>query len=78
MLHDPENSEESAQYTQKELVNDLKTAGTTVTKMTKGNTLHRRGVKSCIFIVYLSDWSSLKPAHNSRPSVCVFAMIALS
>ena len=37
---------ESAQnYT--ELVNDLRTAGTTVTKKTIGNTLRRHGLKSC-------------------------------
>lgn len=34
--------------TLRELVNDLKTAGTTVTKMTISNTLRRHEVKSCI------------------------------
>uniref|UniRef100_A0A6I8STU9 Transposase Tc1-like domain-containing protein n=1 Tax=Xenopus tropicalis TaxID=8364 RepID=A0A6I8STU9_XENTR len=33
--------------TREELVNDLKLAGTTVTKKTIGNTLHRNGLKSC-------------------------------
>ena len=33
--------------TQEELANDLKAAGTTVTKKTIGNTLRRNGLKSC-------------------------------
>src|SRR4029434_7610901 len=33
--------------TQEELVNDLKAAGTTVTKKTIGNTLRRNGLKYC-------------------------------
>ncbi|KAJ8374841.1 hypothetical protein SKAU_G00054210 [Synaphobranchus kaupii] len=33
--------------TREELVNDLKAAGTTVTKKTSGNTLRRNGLKSC-------------------------------
>ena len=33
--------------TQEELVNDLKAIGTTVTKRTISNTLHREGLKSC-------------------------------
>ena len=33
--------------TQEELVNDLKAGGTTVTKRTISNTLHRQGLKSC-------------------------------
>ena len=33
--------------TQEELVNDLKAVGTTVTKRTISNTLHREGIKSC-------------------------------
>ena len=33
--------------TQEELVNDLKAVGTTVTKRTINNTLHREGLKSC-------------------------------
>ncbi len=33
--------------TRKELVNDLKAVGTTVTKQTIGNTLRREGLKSC-------------------------------
>ncbi|XP_074472562.1 uncharacterized protein LOC141756598 [Sebastes fasciatus] len=33
--------------TREELLNDRKTAGTTITKKTIGNTLHRNGLKSC-------------------------------
>ena len=33
--------------TQEQLVNDLKAVGTTVTKRTISNTLHREGLKSC-------------------------------
>ena len=33
--------------TKEELVNDLKAVGTTVTKKTISNTLHREGLKSC-------------------------------
>ena len=33
--------------TQEELVNDLKAVGTTITKRTISNTLHREGLKSC-------------------------------
>ena len=33
--------------TQEELANDLKAVGTTVTKRTISNTLHREGFKSC-------------------------------
>ncbi len=33
--------------TREDLVNDLKAAGTIVTKKTTGNTLHREGLKSC-------------------------------
>ena len=33
--------------TQEELVNDLKAVGTTVTKRTISNALHREGLKSC-------------------------------
>ena len=33
--------------TQEELVNDLKAVGTTVTKRTISNTLHREGLESC-------------------------------
>ena len=33
--------------TQEELVSDLKAVGTTVTKRTISNTLHREGLKSC-------------------------------
>ncbi|MBH0219790.1 hypothetical protein GH793_16560, partial [Listeria monocytogenes] len=34
--------------TREELVNDLKRAGTTVSKVTVGNTLRRHGLKSCM------------------------------
>ena len=34
--------------TPEELVNDLKAVGTTVTKRTISNTLHREGLKSCV------------------------------
>ncbi len=34
--------------TWEDLVNDLKRAGTTVSKVTISNTLHRHGLKSCI------------------------------
>ena len=44
--------------TQEELVNDLKAVGTTVTKRTISNTLHREGLKSCARKVPL-----LKKAH---------------
>ena len=33
--------------TQEELVNDLKAVGTTITKRTISNTIHRKGFKSC-------------------------------
>jgi len=45
--------------TREELVNDLKRAGTTVSKVTVGNTLRRHGLKSCI----AQKFSLLKPAH---------------
>ncbi len=38
---------ESAQNDTEDLVNDLKAAGTIVTKKTIGNTLDREGLKSC-------------------------------
>lgn len=45
--------------TRQELVNDLKTAGTTVSKATVGRTLWRNGLKSCI----AQKVPLLKPAH---------------
>ena len=39
--------ERSGISTEEELVNDLKAVGTTVTKRTISNTLHREGLKSC-------------------------------
>ena len=45
--------------TQDELVNDLKAVGTTVTKRTISNTLHREGLKSCC----TCKVSLLKKAH---------------
>ncbi len=59
-FNDHENGEESSQnYTGENLVNDLKAAGTIVTKKTIGNTLCREGLKSC------SAWNVplLKKAH---------------
>ena len=43
------STQDLASYTttQEELVNDLKAVGTTVTKITISNTLHREGLKSC-------------------------------
>ncbi len=46
-FNDHENGEESARTTREDLVNDLKAAGTIVTKKTIGNTLRREGLKSC-------------------------------
>ncbi len=47
-FNDHENGEESSQnYTGENLVNDLRAAGTIVTKNTIGNTLCREGLKSC-------------------------------
>ena len=45
--------------TLEELVNDLKAVGTTVTKRTISNTLHREGLKSC----YARKVPLLKKAH---------------
>ncbi|KAI5614394.1 chitinase, acidic.3 precursor [Silurus asotus] len=45
--------------TREELVNDLKRAGTTVSKVTVGNTLRRHGLKSCM----ARKVPLLKPAH---------------
>ena len=42
-----ERSGDQPSTTQDELVNDLKAVGTTVTKRTISNTLHREGLKSC-------------------------------
>jgi len=44
---------------QEELVNDLKRAGTTVSKVTIGNTLKHHGLKSCM----AGKVPLLKPAH---------------
>ena len=41
------NVRDQANTTQDELVNDLKAVGTTVTKRTISNTLHRERLKSC-------------------------------
>ncbi len=46
-FNDHENGEESAQNYTEDLVNDLKEAGTIVTKKTIGNTLRHEGLKSC-------------------------------
>ncbi len=45
--------------TQKDLINDLKKAGTTVSTVTISNTLHRHGLKSCS----THKDPLLKPAH---------------
>src|SRR4029434_4047604 len=42
-----QNVQNNPRTTQGELVNDLKAAGTTVTKKTIGNTLRRNGLKYC-------------------------------
>lgn len=52
--------------TREELVNDLKAAGTTVTKKTIGNTLRRNGLKSCC----ARKVPLLKKAHVQAPQVC--------
>lgn len=41
------NVRDHHKITQEEFVNDLKSAGTTVTKNTIGNTLYNYGLKSC-------------------------------
>ena len=46
-INDDEKGQGSARTTQDELVNDLKEVGTTVTKRTISNTLHREGLKFC-------------------------------
>ena len=45
--NDHENGGEQPRTTRDDLVNDLKAAGTIVTKKTIGNTLRREGLKSC-------------------------------
>ncbi len=45
--------------TQEDLVNELKAAGTIVTKKTNGNTLRREGLKSCS----ANNVPQLKKAH---------------
>ncbi len=46
-FNDHENGENQPRTTQEDLVNDLKAAGTIVTKKTIDNTLRREGLKSC-------------------------------
>ncbi len=46
-FNDHENGENQPRTTREDLVNDLKAAGTIVTKKTTGNTLRREGLKSC-------------------------------
>ena len=52
--------------TQEELVNDLKAVGTTVTKRTISNTLHREGLKSCC----VHKVPLLKKARTGPSEVC--------
>ncbi len=46
-FNDRENGENQPRTTREDLVNDLKAAGTIVTKKTIGNTLRCEGLKSC-------------------------------
>lgn len=61
-----ENGEKAAQNYIEELVNDLKSAGSTTAKLTVSNTLRLYGLKYCS----AQKFAPLKPAHvQARPKV---------
>ncbi len=64
-FNDHENRRNQPRTTREDLVNDLKAAGTLITKKTIGNTLRRDGLKSC------RSHCSRKHMYSTGPSeVC--------
>ncbi len=56
--------------TREDLVNDLKAAGTIVTKKTTGNTLRREGLKSCSSVVTILEFlTSIRYLEKYRYSI---------